>query len=64
MWTFEVIHLSDKMPNAGSRFGNRVIVIEMNFFFLERSDESFDIPVLPGAPSLCDRDLNAMAFEC
>ena len=59
-----MIHLCDKMPDPGSCFGNRVIVIEMNFFFLESSDESFGISVLPGVSSLCDGNLNAMAFEC
>lgn len=47
MRAFEVIHVCDEMPNTISRFVDVVRVVEMNFFLLEGSDESFSIPVLP-----------------
>ena len=58
-----MIHLRDKMPDAISRLGDALIVIEMNFFLFERADESFSIPVLPRASSLSDGNLNAMSLE-
>ena len=30
-----MIHVCDKLPNAGSRFMDVLIVVEMNFFLLE-----------------------------
>ena len=46
MRAFLVIHVFDKMPDAVSRLGYILIGIEVNFFFLERADESFSISVL------------------
>ncbi len=63
MWAFLMIHLCDKMPDAISRLGDALIVIEVNFFLFEGADESFSIPVLPRASSVCDGNLNAMFFE-
>ena len=42
-----MIHLCDKMPDACSRLGYILIVIEVNFFLLEGSDQAFRISVLP-----------------
>ena len=38
---FLVIRLCDKLSNAGSRFVDVLIVVEVNFFRLERADKSF-----------------------
>ena len=54
MGSFLVIHLSDKMTNADSRFLNVLVVVEMNFFLLERADKSFSISVLPRTPATGD----------
>ena len=58
-----MIHPCDKLPNAISHLGNILVVIEVNFFFLERADESFSIPVLPRAPATRYGNLNAMVLE-
>ena len=58
-----MIHLRDKMPDAISRLGDALIVIEVNFFLFEGADESFSIPVLPRPSSLSDGNLNAMSLE-
>ena len=51
------------MTDAHFRFDYIVIVIEVNFFFLESADEPFRITVLPRTPSMCSRDFNAMTHE-
>ena len=59
-----MIHLCDKrFPDALSSFGNILVVIEVNFFFLESSDESFSIPILPRTPSPGYGNLNVMIPE-
>ena len=63
MWAFLVIHLCDKMTDAGSRFVDVLIVVEMNLFLLEGSDQPFSIPVLPRTPSASYRNLNIVRFE-
>lgn len=42
-----MIHLCDKMPDACADIGYILIIIEMNFFLFESSDEPFSIPVSP-----------------
>ena len=59
-----VIHLCDKMSDAISRFVDVVIVVEMNFFLLERAYESFSISILSRSSALCDGNLDAMFLEC
>ena len=51
------------MPNAGSRFVDVVIGVDVNFFLFEGADESFSIPVLPRTPATCYRNLNTMLSE-
>ena len=51
---FLVIHLFYKMTDAFSCLGNILVIIEVNFFFLERSDQPFSVSVLPRTPSACD----------
>jgi len=63
MWTFLVIHLCDKMTDAISGFMDVLRVIEVNFFLLEGSDESFRISVLPRTPSPSYGNLNTVLFE-
>ena len=47
-----MIHLCDKMTDAIFRLGYILIVIEVDFFLLEGSDESFgNLPVLPRTPA-------------
>ena len=58
-----MIHVFDKMPDAISRLGDALILIEVNFFLFERADESFSVSVLPGPSAVGDGDLNAMCFE-
>ena len=58
-----MIHLCDKMPDTISRFVDVLIVVEMNFFLLESSDESFGISILPRPPSVCYGNLNPMTGE-
>ena len=41
MRAFLVIHLCDKLPDARSGFMDVVIGVEVNFFFLEGSDQTF-----------------------
>ena len=53
MWAFLMIHLCDKMPDAIASLGYILIVIEVDFFFLEDSDQAFCISVLPWAASAC-----------
>ena len=60
---FLMIHLSDKMPNADSHLVNVLIVVKVNFFRLERADESFSIPVLPRTPATGAGNRNAIAGE-
>ena len=64
MWAFLVIDVCDKMPDALSRLGDALIVIDVNFFLFERADESFSISVLPRASSWGDGNLDAMFLEC
>ena len=64
MRTFLVIDLFNKMPDTCFNFYDVIIVIEMNFFFLERSDESFgNLSVLPRTPSASYGNLNTVLFE-
>ena len=63
MWAFEMIHLCDEIPDAISRLGDALIVIEVNFFLFEGANESFSVPVLPRASTVGDGNLNAMVFE-
>ena len=65
MRAFLMIHLSDKMTDAGPRFVNALIVVEMNFFLLEGADESFgNLSVLPRTvSSVSYRNLNIVRFE-
>ena len=58
-----MIHLCDKMTNAGSRFVDVLIGVEVNFFLLEGSDQPFGVSVLPRSPSMCYRNLNPMMLE-
>ena len=58
MWTFQMIHLCDKTPDAISRLMDVLIVVEVNFFFLEGANESFRISVLPRPPSVCYGNFN------
>ena len=59
-----MIHLCDKMPDAGSRFVDVLIVIEVNFFLLEGADKSFSISVLPRTPAAGNHgNLNVMMPE-
>ena len=46
------------MTDTLSRFVDVLIVVEMNFFLLESSDESFSISILPRPPSVCYGNLN------
>ena len=48
-----MIHLCDKMTNAVSRFIDVLIVVEVNFFLLQRSDESFGVSRSP-KDTLCE----------
>jgi len=54
MRAFLIIDVCDKLPDALSRFVDVVIVVEVNFFFLEGSDQPFGISVLPRTPSASD----------
>ena len=63
MWAFLIIDVCDKMPDAISSLGDILIVIDVNFFFLESANESFGISILPRASSLGDGNLNAMSLE-
>ena len=63
MRAFLIIDVCDKMSDALSRLGDALIVIDVNFFLLERADESFRISVLPGVSTLCNGNLNAMFLE-
>ena len=63
MWAFLIIDVCDKISDAISRLGDALIVIEVDFFFLERADESFSISVLPRPSTVCDGNLNTMCFE-
>ena len=58
-----MIHLCDKLPDALSRFMDVLIGVEVNFFFLEGSDQPFGVPVLPRTPSPGYGNLNAMMPE-
>ena len=61
MRAFLVILLCDKMPDTISRSMDVLIVIEMNFFLLEGSDEFFgNLSVSPRAPSVSYGNLNVM----
>ena len=51
MRAFLVGHLFNKMTDTLSRFVDVLIVVEMNLFRLESSDEAFSIPVLPRTPA-------------
>jgi hypothetical protein len=64
MWAFLIIDVCDKMPDAISRLGDVLIVIDVNFFLFERAYESFSISVLPRSSALCDGNLDAMFLEC
>ena len=64
MWAFLVRHLCDKrFPDALSGLSDTIVVIDVNFFLLERADEPFDIPVLPRVSTLGNGNLNAMSLE-
>ena len=54
MWAFLIIDVCDKISDAISRFGDALIVIDVNFFLLEGANESFGVSVLPRATSVCD----------
>ena len=63
MWAFQIIDVRDKMPDGISSLGDILIGIDVNFFLLERADESFSISVLPRSSALCDGNLNAVSLE-
>ena len=48
-----MIHLCDKMPDPCSGLSNILIVIEVDFFLFEGSDEALGVSVLPRTASLC-----------
>ena len=58
-----MIHLCDKMTDAISRLHDILVVVEVNFFLLERADESFSIPVLPRTPATGYGNLDPMTPE-
>ena len=60
MGAFQMIDVCDKMLDAISRFVDVLIVVKVDFFFLEGVDQPFSVSVLPRASSLGDRNLNAM----
>ena len=60
MQAFLVIDAFSKMTDAVSRFRDVVIVIEVDFFLLEGSDESFSISVLTRIPATRHRNLNTL----
>jgi hypothetical protein len=51
------------MPKADSPFGYIFVVIEIDLFRLERTDESLSISVLPRPSATGAGNLNAMFFE-
>ena len=64
MRAFVVIHLCDKMIDAFSRFMDVPVVVEVNFFLLEGSDQPFgNLSVLPRTPSASYRNLNIVFLE-
>ena len=63
MRAFLVIHLCDKMTDVCSGFSNILIGVEVNFFFLEGSDQPFGVPILPRTPSPGYGNLNVMIPE-
>ena len=60
MWAFQMIDVCDKMLDAISRFVDVLIVVKVDFFFLEGADQPFSVSVFPRVSSVCDRNLNAM----
>ena len=52
MRAFLVIHVFDKMPDAVSRLGYILIGIEVNFFFLERTERIAQLEQLVGRLTL------------
>ena len=63
MRAFLVIHLCDKLPDARSGFMDVLIGVEVNFFFLEGSDQPFGVSVLPRTSSPRDGNLNTLLPE-
>ena len=58
-----IIHVCDKMPNAAPRFMDVLIGVEVDFFFLEGSDQPFGVSVLPRTSSPGYRNLDVMTLE-
>ena len=45
------IYLCEKMTDALSSLGNILVIVEVDFFFLEGADASVGVSVLPRTPA-------------
>ena len=58
-----IINLYNKMTDSLSGVVYIIVFIEMDFFFLEGSDKSFGIAILPKTPPMRQGNLNSMTNE-